>query len=296
MIFILKSDPSVKKKETIITEEPAEEDSRNPVLHPTARQPLRSKECKFLNSKRQSALYSEPAMRFDPLTEFGLNELEVSWKRKVNNLDGKSSRKPYSECGNIQTTTDLLPNTARSSSNGLVKVKLGFVPPPSGGEEIPISIHTSTLKDEAVSKVSIRLEPVDQQSEKLISKKTLQVKLSLKPSLSHRSSYSSKPQFTFTRQSGSNSGITSKKKGESISSKRPVGHRIDSAIDFNELLSKNQDLTEYMRQKEAKELFRLKKEVRYKRINNDSGLMSSIDKQSVASPPTKKKAFFPLQF
>ena len=186
---------------------------------------------------------------------------------------------------NNQTTAENLPTTARSSSNGLVKVKLGFIQPNKAGLEEPDSFHSSVRKESLSSRLVINYEKLERSSLSASQPKAKSKNLMMKRSISRVSSVSSKPNFTFTYFSGCNSSNkTSRQKGSE--SRHLEGHRIDSALDVEAILSNNKELTEYLRKKEAEELIRRNKDVRYKRVINSSRPLGSVGGQSAASPPT----------
>ena len=60
-----------------------------------------------------------------------------------------------------QTTSEILPNSARSTSNGLVKVKLGFVPPKRLGQDETIISQSSSRQVSLSSKPAITFERLE---------------------------------------------------------------------------------------------------------------------------------------
>lgn len=152
----------------------------------------------------------------------------------------------------------------KRSSNNLVKVRLDCMEPLEVGlqETGPKQGITETESDDSESFFIEDMENSDSPNPKF--KPFAGKKKSFHKTITNNSS---KPNFTFTKHSGgSNSNRTSKSRGElTDSSHEQEGHRIDTAVDVEEILAENVHLTEYLRLKEEEAVTRLDKRVRYTR-------------------------------
>lgn len=293
MIFIDLEDSSVKPINTSASlMSPADEASHLSPKPSLANIPHCAPTPKFLHQ-----ITFEKARTSPVLKKLGSADISQLTKKKGHTTVVLASKIPEI-CENLKSvSTGKNHSTYYTKSNNLVKVKLGYLPPPASSklESGPLS-ESSGIDSEPMSSLLIVEQVEHSVSLASESDNPRKSRPTLKQTLSRASNGSSKPHFTICSGSSySNKTIKTKKED---SSKIIEGNRIDTAVDIEGILAKNRELTEYMKLRQEEAVIRQNKKFRYTRITNTiaslglTGRLTTTDKlrsRGESENPTESK-------